>query len=516
MEPTSTREPQAAPTSGEWTTSVPEAQGMSSARLVEMMEALHERGIVLDSLTILRNGRVVADFYPNPMFPPNHLHIINSCAKSVVSVLVGIAIDQGHLSSVQDRVVDLLGVSGADLDARWSRLTLQHLLTMQTGLRSRDSFLYRWEGLFSMMASRDWLAHVLTLPFDAEPGTRFDYSNISTYLLSAILTKATGTDTLAFATQHLFEPLGIEGVRWETDPDGVYVGFARMWMLPHDLAKLGLLFLQHGRWGGRQIVSESWVKESLRPHARPRRYVYHRKADGRPDFVTSGGFWLFTNFFRPFSTGYGYQWWLGPRGTYAAIGVNGQFVMVAPEQDVVVAATNKFEGREAMLPAMLLTKHILPAVVSDEALPDDPESYGALKRWFTPPPVEEEVYEVHLPGLAQEVSGRAFRSTANPWTYDDLTFTFSDDPPTAWISFTREGAPVRIEAGLEGRRRYTVAGDDRYAARARWIDATALQVEFEIIGYSSPTVWDITFEDADHAEVEERSVIGTNVYALRA
>jgi len=502
---------------GAWSQTSPEAQGMSSAQLVDMMEALQAKGIVLDSLTIVRNGHMVADLYPNPMFPHGRPHVINSCAKSVMSILVGIAIDRGAISGPEARLIDLLGIDERGLDARWTRLTLDHLLSMQTGLRSRDSFLYRWEGLFAMTSTEDWVAHVLTLPFDAEPGTRFDYSNISTYLLSAILTRATGTSALTFAKEHLFGPLGIDGVRWETDSRGTNVGFARMWMQPRDMAKLGLLYLQHGRWADRQVVSEQWVRHSLQVHGRPRKYVYIRKANGRPDYITSGGYWLFTNLARPFSEGYGYQWWLGKKGTYAAIGVNGQFIMVAPEQNLVVSATNKFAGRLAMLPAMLLFKRILPAVVSDEAVEEDPEAFEALQRWSQPPAPQEERTEVVLPvPRSEDVAGLVFLAADNPWNYDAFTFDFAPEASAATVSFTKDGEPAVFQAGLDGLRRYSTCNDDIYAARAHWSDPTTLEVEFEVIGYSSPTRWTFTFDDATHAAVTESSVIGTNTYTVAA
>lgn len=212
----------------EWPSSTPEEQGIDSAKLVEMVAYYEQQRakngqIQIDSITIVRNGTIVADIYLNPMFPRDTKHVIHSCTKSIMSVLIGIAIARGYIEGFGIPIVDIFADKQvAGQNGRLQALTLQDLLTMQTGLRSRDSYLYEWEGLFATQASEDWVEFILNLPFDAEPGTRFDYSNLSSFLLSATITRMTGMDTLTFARRYLFEPLGIEDVGWAKSPGHLY------------------------------------------------------------------------------------------------------------------------------------------------------------------------------------------------------------------------------------------------------------------------------------------------------
>ncbi len=240
----------------QWQTSTPEDQGMNSNRLIEMVqfyEKEHSKNenIAIDSITIIRNGYVIADIYLNPLYPKDTEHIIHSCTKSIMSALIGIAIERGYIRNVDIPVIDILNDKNIkNADERIRKLTVKDLLTMKTGLHSQDSYLYQHRGLFETQKTYDWTEHILNLPFEAEPGTRFDYSNLASFLLSAIITKTTGTNTLSFAKEHLFNPLGIKDVKWEKSPKGIYIGWARMWLKPHDMAKIGMLYLQKGKWSG--------------------------------------------------------------------------------------------------------------------------------------------------------------------------------------------------------------------------------------------------------------------------
>ncbi len=354
--------------------------GMRSATLLEMVDEYDEvkaealengERIGIDSITIVRRGHVVAEFYLNPLFKPDTPHIIHSCTKSIVSMLIGIAIDEGKIASLQTPVLQFFpDVNIAKPDPRLQAMTVEDLLTMQTGLHTEDSFLFKWRGLFKMMKTDDWVRHALNLPMDVEPGTRFDYSNISTYLLSAILTQATGTDALSYAREKLFTPLGISEVRWEQSPSAIYIGWARMWLTPTDMAKLGLLSLQKGKWEDTQVVPAAWVEATTRPQSDPRAYRYFQNEDGSTDYTLSTGYWVYANIARPFSDGYGYQWWFDADGMYTALGHQGQYITVVPKLDLVVVFTGRLIGDSNLLPARLLKEFVIPAVESETALPE--------------------------------------------------------------------------------------------------------------------------------------------------
>jgi CubicO group peptidase (beta-lactamase class C family) len=339
------------PTEG-WRSSAPEAQGMNSLSLAGMLSQIEEQGYAVDSVSVVRHGHLVLDAYVHP-YRPDELHEIRSCTKSVVSALIGIAIEEGHIEGVEQPLLDFFpGRAVAHRDARKATITLEHLLTMSSGLMCRDSYLYRWQGLMEMRRSADWVQYMLDLPMAEEPGTRFEYCNGGSFLLSAIFQETTGRTALAYAEEHLFAPLGISDVSWPANPQGVSIGWGEMRMRPHDMLKIGYLYLNQGRWGDRQVVPAGWVAASTRKHI-----------DGT------------------LQDGYGYQWWVADGGIYMALGYGGQYILVAPELDIVVVFTSELAERDFYVPQQLFEAYIRPAVRSDAPLPGNAEGVALLQSY---------------------------------------------------------------------------------------------------------------------------------------
>lgn len=182
-----------------WRTSTPEEQGMHSNILADMLEWIQIKSYSIDSVTIVRNGYMVADVYFYP-FSKGQKHIIHSCTKSIMSALIGIAIDKGYIKNVDQPIVDIFSDREfSNLNEHKKSITLENLLTMASGLKCRDSYLYGWVGLEEMKNSNDWAQYVLDLPMAEPPGERFEYCNGVSYLLSVILQKTTNMRTLEFA-----------------------------------------------------------------------------------------------------------------------------------------------------------------------------------------------------------------------------------------------------------------------------------------------------------------------------
>lgn len=234
---------------------------------------------------------------------------VYSVTKSVVSALVGIALADGKLESVDQRLVEFFPAHASVADSGLRQVTLADLLTMRAGFSGEP-----------IEVSDNWIRTLMARPLEHEPGQVFVYDSGSSHLLSAVLTKVTGRMASALARERIFRPLGIgDGWRWPDDGQGVSVGGDGLGMRARDLAKLGQLYLQKGRWNGKQLVPAAWVRRSTRMQT----------TIGVP------------------GQGYGYQWWVqkGPRGTaYAALGYGGQAIVVFPALDLVVVLTTVPSG----------------------------------------------------------------------------------------------------------------------------------------------------------------------------
>jgi CubicO group peptidase (beta-lactamase class C family) len=299
----------------------------------------------LRSILIVRHGYLV---YENYMGLPDRVNIssnVYSCTKSISSALIGIAIDQSYLS-LDDRLVDIFShLTIQNLDSRKEAITVEHLLTMTSGL-PWDEWTYPYGNPNNdwnrMTTSPNWVEFVINRPMTNTPGTRWVYNTGGSHLLSAIVHQTTGRSTLDFADEHLFGPLGITEYYWSQDPQGNVNGGSSLQLRARDMAKFGFLYLHNGTWDNQQIISSSWVAASSIGHAT----------------VSS-------------STEYGYQWWIHPNvGAFAAHGYMNQHIYVIPDQDMVVVFTARSSEFNPMrliedyiLPAAQYQPHILPLIL---------------------------------------------------------------------------------------------------------------------------------------------------------
>ena len=506
------------PTDG-FRTSTPEEQGMDSEKLLEIHDYYgeqHEKieGNSIDSIFVYRNGYLVADYYFNPLYPRETPHVIHSVTKSIMSALIGIAIEQGHIESVDVPFVEFFpDKQDAITDERMREITLKDLLSMETGIRSRDFALYRWEGNFAMQQTDDWVAYVMSLPVDAEAGMRFDYSNMSSFLLSAIIEEATGMDTLDFARENLFNPLGIEEVHWEWSPQGYAIGYARMWLYPEDMAKFGMLYLQQGQWDGEQIIPAAWVRESITPHAFPKNYVEILDENGEVDRELTSMNWQKVIFVQPFTDGYGYQWWLDKDGTYTALGVGGQYIMVVPQENMVVVVNNASTGMGVFFPRKILDKYILPSIKSDSAIAANDVAYQELVAKAGPPELANQPQAVtELPSIAMEISGETYSLEPNNFKYGNFQLVCNLEWDYAEFHYTAKESDVAVfQVGLDGIYRFSETEIGPFAAYGNWTAPNRFEINYQHIGYSTPAQFILTFE-GESITVEEFGVVGSYTY----
>lgn len=278
----------------------------------------------LHSLLVSRRGERLFERYYNGATASRPANI-KSASKSVISTLIGIALDRRLIPSLDTRIAAYFPELKQDPDPRKREITIAHLLEMRSGLEGTSNRNYG-----AWVTSRNWVRHALARPMFAAPGDEMEYSTGNTHLLSAILTKVTGTSTWQFANDALAKPLGFTLPRWPRDPQGIYFGGNDMLITPRQMLALGELYLSHGRAGGRQIVPEAWVKRSCEGRTRNRR-------PGNPAFDPVRGFDPLRD------RKYGYGWWVHEIQGYDtcfAWGYGGQYIFVLPELDLVMVTTS--------------------------------------------------------------------------------------------------------------------------------------------------------------------------------
>jgi CubicO group peptidase (beta-lactamase class C family) len=320
----------------EWVTSSPEEQGMDSRKLEAMMAYIDEHDMAVDSVVVVRHGRIVFEKY-GPGYTPSRRHPLYSVTKSVTSMLVGIAIDQGFIEGLDVPVTRLLpDYASANPDPRREQITLENLLTMSDGIDWREHE-YSYEDQRNIVGqaelSADAVQFVLDQPMARAPSEAWAYNSGASILLGAILEEATGRNLVLFAREVLFDPIGVGTVYWEQMSDGHYQTGGGLHMAPRDMARLGYLMLHNGNWNGEQIVPAEWVARSTRTHYQA---------------------------YGPY--GYGYQWWILPAGQgYRAEGLYQQYIYVLPEADMVVVVTADIRGGSLHSVDGLVNALVLPA-----------------------------------------------------------------------------------------------------------------------------------------------------------
>jgi len=283
------------------------------SELYTVAAPLHNIGPI-NSLLISQRGELVAEQYYGSM-NASRGNNIKSASKSVLSILVGIAIDQGYLEGVDQAIEEFFPeYFSSNPDSVKASITIEDLLTMRSGLASTSRANYgRW------VSSRNWIEYKLNRPLQGTPGVDRIYSTGNTHLLAVILTRATGMNTLQFANRYLFGPMDIRITGWDRDPQGYYLGGNNMAMRPRDMIKIGRLMMDVGRYNGEQLVSKEWVLQSVEP------------VTGRISGVDN----------------YGYLWFQRDSGGYHtvyAFGSGGQYIFILPELDAVISVTTRSES----------------------------------------------------------------------------------------------------------------------------------------------------------------------------
>jgi len=429
----------------------PEEMGISSRDILDFVEALEAaQPDAIHSVMLRRHGKIVAEGWWAP-YNPESPHLLWSLSKSFTATAIGLAQDEGLLS-IDDLVISFFPEDVPEEPSEnLKAMRISDLLRMNTGQVQQPSF--------RNMQSDNWVQAFLAHPVDFKPGTHFQYNSMATYMCSAILQKVSGTTTLDFLTPRLFEPLGITNPTWETDPKGINVGGWGLSVRTEDISKLGQLYLQKGRWEGKQLLSEAWVEA----------------ATGKQ---TSNG----SNPESDWDQGYGYQFWQCRHNAYRGDGAFGQYCLVMPEQDVVLAITSGSDDMPGIL--NVVWEKLLPAM-QEGSLPPDETGVEQLNKKLQNLSIST-VAGDPTSSVASEISGRTYTLEPNARSINHITFDFKTPVPR--ISMVIEQDTVVLKAGYQK----TETGElpnpslvsNKVAVSGAWVSPDTYEVK--LIYYETP------------------------------
>lgn len=324
----------------------PESQGISSEAVLDFLKTANEKVQSMHSVVLVRHGKVILEAWWSPE-SPEKAHVLWSLSKSFTSTAVGLAVADGKLS-VDDLVLKFFPESGPDNpSANLKGMRVRDLLTMATGHQDEPK----------VREQKDWIKTFLAHPVPHKPGTHFQYNTPATFMQSAIVQKVTGQKMVDYLTPRLFEPLGIESHVWDDNPQGISIGGYGLYLRTEDIAKFGQLYLQRGVWDGQQLIPAEWVEMATSKQ------------------VSNG-----SDPNRDWDQGYGFQFWRCRHGAYRGDGKDGQFCIVLPSQDAVVAITANTPDMQGEL--NIVWEKLLPAF-QDGALPENPERQAKVKEFIS-------------------------------------------------------------------------------------------------------------------------------------
>lgn len=398
--------------------STPETQGVSSRAVLEFVDEVDKNIDSLHSFMLLRHGCVVAEGWWAP-YRPEAPHSLFSLSKSFTSTAVGLAIAEGKLS-LDDPLIEFFPDDvPSEPSKNLKSMRIRDLLRMSTGQETQPG----------RTTEEPWTKTFLAHPVPFKPGTHFLYNTSATYMLSAVVQKVTGETVLDYLQPRLFGPLGIENPTWETSPQGISVGGYGLSIRTEDIARFGQLYLQKGKWNGQQLVPQAWIEEAT---ARQ----------------TSNG----SNPDSDWDQGYGYQFWRCRHGVYRGDGAFGQYCIVLPQHDAVIAITSGVGNMQAVL--NVVWDKLLPALKPGPLAPDEEaaDKLDARLKGLTLPSPED----VASPS---DLAGRKYVFAANEGKLESLV-----------VEDNGKTEPVTLIARIDGSdQRIAFARGSWQTGRAAWV-----------------------------------------------
>jgi hypothetical protein len=397
----------------------PESEGVSSTGILHFVQAAEKSKNELHSFMFLRHGMVIAEGWWDP-YAPGLKHTMYSASKSFTATAMAFAVSEKRLS-LDDKVISFFPDNLPDsISPNLSELTVKNLLTMSVGQKPEATYAV-------VPGNSNWVKAFLAWPLVYKPGTHFLYNTLASFMLSAIVQKVTGKKIIDYLRPRLFEPLGIEGEDWESSPLGINTGGWGLRVKTEDMTKFGQLFLQKGKWNGKQILSADWIEE-----ATTEKIIQN---PDKPQSQRDSSDW---------EQGYCYQMWRCRHGAYRADGAYGQFIIIMPAEDAVIAITAETADMQDEL--NLVWKYLLPAMHPGKLPPDKKDLtilQKKLSRLSLPKPSK-----TFSPAIEKTVSGESFTMAPNQKHMGNISFKFANRQ--CLLTIEMDSAEYKLNFGLDG------------------------------------------------------------------
>jgi len=445
--------------------STPEEQGVSSAAILQFVDAADKNANEIHSFMFLRHGKVIAEGWWNP-YRPDLKHTMYSLSKSFTSTAIGFAVSE-KLLTVNDKVLSFFPEDVPDtIFTNLEQMTVKDLLTMSAGQDPDPT--YRVAG-----NTGSWTKTFIRTPVVYEPGTKFLYNSLATFMLSAIIQKVTGEKVIDYLKPRFFDPLGIDSIDWEVNAQGINTGGWGLRLKTEDIARAAQFYLQKGKWNGKQLLPAEWIDEAT-----------SFKIDQAPDApktVKDSSDW---------TQGYCYQFWRCRNNAYRGDGAFGQYMIVFPDLDAVIAITSQTDDMQKEL--NLVWKYLLPAM-NRESLPANDEALSKLKSRLLSLALATGSKSSSSP-IGNEISDKKFIFKPNNQQIQSLSLTTSDTlvtlnlkkSNTDYVLNFKPGSWFLSETGLPGpnlvpNKNIDILSPFKVAGSYTWLDNNSIELTLRYI-----------------------------------
>ncbi len=377
--------------------SIPELEGVSSAGIVDFLNAIDTGRQEIHSFMFIRHGKVIAEGWWAP-YGPDLKHLMYSASKTFPATGIGLAVSENRLK-LTDKVISFFPYSLPDtIGKNMKELTVRDLLTMSVGQDPAG---------MGGGSEDDWITTFIGNEPVHKPGTVFLYNNMATFMLSAIVQQVTGQTLFDYLKPRIFDPLSIRGIDWDRNPQGINLGMIGLRLHTEDMARFGQLLMQNGKWNNRQLIPEAWVKEATSfkiDSSDPSNKTPKDKND--------------------WAQGYCYQMWRGRNNSVRLDGMAGQFVVLFPDKDAIVVLTANARNTQEEL--NLVHNYLVPAIKSAKAIPEDPAKYAELQKKQMSLGIKSPVSATDVSAFEEKISGREFLLQDNDYHIQSVYLTFKN------------------------------------------------------------------------------------------